>query len=300
LSVDLDKKPAFKAPQLACDSHFHVFGPAGQYPYGSDLRYKPPHAPLEDYQVLARHLGIERMVFVQPSAYGRDNTCMLDAMQSLPFELRRGVVDIDEDAPDSEFARLDALGVRAVRINTSPVKPPEAGYADKLLPRIRKLEGRCAELGWHLDFLCPGWLTTELLGVYRNLTVDFSVAHLGMYLARDGVAQPGFQALLDLLRHGSGHCYVKFTGIYRMSKQPGHADAAPMARAVIEAAADRILWGSDYPHLSFAEESSVALFNLLADWAPDEKTRYAILVDNPQRLFGFKAAALSAGAAISA
>jgi 2-pyrone-4,6-dicarboxylate lactonase len=287
VSIDLKEKVAFKAPPLACDSHFHIFGPADRYPYGADLRYKPPLAPLDNYLMLARHLGIERMVFVQPSAYGRDNACMLDAMQAAHPDKRRGIVDIDENAPDSELERLNGLGVRGVRINTSPVKQPEAGYAASLMPRIRRLERRCAEVGWHLDFLCPGWLTGELMDCLRSLTVDFSLAHFGMYLARDGADQPGFQKLLELLRHGSGRAWVKFTGIYRISTQPGHKDVAPMARAVIEAAPDRVIWGSDYPHLSFANESSVALFNLLADWAPDEKTRRAILVDNPQRLFEF-------------
>lgn len=287
MTTNLNEKVAFRAPPLSCDSHFHVFGPADRYPYGSDLRYTPPIATIEDYQVLARRLGIERMVLVQPSAYGRDNACMLDAMQALDPAMRRGIVDIDENAPDSELAQLHAIGVRGVRINTSPVKPQQAGYAASLLPRIHRLERRCAEIGWHLDFLCPGWLTSELMDYFRSLSIDFSLAHIGMYLARDGVAQPGFQELLDLLRHGDGHAYVKFTGIYRMSSRPDHQDATPLARAVIEAAPDRVIWGSDFPHLSFAHESSVALFNLLADFAPDEKVRRAILVDNPQRLFGF-------------
>ena len=227
MSTDINEKVAFKAPPLACDSHFHVFGPDDRYPYGTDLRYKPPLAPLDDYRVLARHLGIERMVFVQPSAYGRDNACMLDAMQAVNPDKRRGIVDIDENAPDSELERLNGLGVRGVRINTSPVKQAEAGYTARLLPRIRRLERRCSELGWHLDFLCPGWLTSELMDCLRSLTVDFSIAHFGMYLARDGAGQPGLQTLLDLLRHGSGRAWVKFTGIYRISTQPGHKDVRP-------------------------------------------------------------------------
>ena len=244
-------------------------------------------APLDDYLGLARRLGIERFVFVQPSAYGRDNACLLDAMREVGASCR-GIVDVDENVPDTELARLHALGVRGVRINVSPVKPPEAGFAAKLRPRIARLDARCAALGWQLDFLLPGWLTGELMGTLRKLRVQFTLAHIGMFLARDGVGQPGFQALLDLLRHGEGRCWVKLTGVYRMSTAPGFADAAPMARALIEAAPDRIVWGSDYPHLSFADQvGSVELFNLLGDWAPDESTRRKILVENPQRLFGF-------------
>jgi predicted TIM-barrel fold metal-dependent hydrolase len=111
---------------------------------------------------------------------------------------------------------------------------------------------------------------------------------MGMFLAKDGPKQPGFQEFLGLLRDSGDRCWVKFTGVYRMSVTPGFADAGPMARAIIETAPDRIIWGSDYPHLSFADKvGSVELFNLLGQWAPDAATRKKILVDNPQMLFGF-------------
>ena len=115
----------------ACDAHFHVFGPADKYPARDPkLRYKPPLAPLEDYLVHARAMGFERFVFVQPSAYGRDNRCMLDAMQETPHS--RGIADVEENAPDAELARLHEIGVRGVRINVSPIHPPEAGLAATL------------------------------------------------------------------------------------------------------------------------------------------------------------------------
>ena len=282
-------RPDFKSPALGCDTHFHVFGPAGRYPYNqADLRYAPPVAPVGDYLALVKKLGIGRFVFVQPSAYGRDNRCMLDAMRKIGAAKCRGIVDIDENAPDAELERLDALGVRGVRINVSPVKPFEAGFAAKLLPRIERLRARCAGIGWQLDFLTPGWLTSELMPVLNKLDVDFTIAHFGMFPAMDGVEQPGFRQLLDLVRRG--RCYVKLTGVYRMSVAKGFADVAPMARALIEAAADRVIWGSDYPHLSFAEKvGSIELWNLLGKWVPDEATRRRILVDNPQQLFKFRA-----------
>ena len=279
--------PEFAALPLSCDCHFHVFGPPERYPYGPDLRYAPPLAPLSEYRLVASRLGIERMVFVQPSAYGRDNACLLDAMREVGAACR-GIVDVDENIPDAELARLQAAGVCGVRINVSPVKTPEAGLAAMLRPRIERLAARCAEIGWQLDFLLPGWLTHELMDTLRRLPVDFTLAHLGMFLARDGVGQPGYQELLELLRHGDGRCWVKLTGVYRISEAPGFADAAALARALIGAAPDRIIWGSDYPHLSFADRvSSVGLFNLLGRWAPDPATRQKILVDNPQHLFKF-------------
>jgi predicted TIM-barrel fold metal-dependent hydrolase len=287
LSHQNEGAPAFKAPAQSCDSHFHVFGRPGQYPYGADIRYTPPHAPLEDFLDLARHLGMERYVFVQPSAYGRNNDCMLDAMRAVGVAKCRGIVDIAQDAPDSEFERLNKIGVRGIRINENPIKPFEPGYSKNMLSRIETLDARCAEIGWMLDFLTPGWLTLELLPVMKKLKSRHTVAHMGMFLAKDGPKQPGFQSFLDYLR-GTELCWVKFTGTYRMSVAPGFADAAPMARALLETVPDRIIWGSDYPHLSFADKvTSTGLFNLLAQWAPDAGMRKKILADNPQRLFAF-------------
>jgi 2-pyrone-4,6-dicarboxylate lactonase len=272
----------------SCDTHFHVFGPPERYPYRDPhLRYDPPLAPLEDYLRLARALGLERFVFVQPSAYGRDNACMLDAMRAIEAPCR-GIVDVDENVPDAELARLHALGVRGVRINVRPTHPPEAGLAASLLARIERLDARSRELGWHLDFLLPGWLTSELLPRLAKLKVDFTLAHMGLFPALEGPQQAGFRKLLQILQGGERRCWVKLTGVYRISQAPGFADAAPMARALIEAAPDRVIWGTDYPHLSFADKvDSVELFKLLARWAPDEATRRRILVDNPAKLFGF-------------
>lgn len=286
---DAGLTPAFRPPPGACDAHFHVFGPAEHYPYGTDLRYRPPEAPLDAYMALARRLGFERFVFVQPSAYGTDTRCMLDAMRQVGIARCRGVVDLDETAIDrATLQEWHRLGVRGIRVNVSPVRKPEAGLAARLRPRIRRLGALAESLGWHLDFLTPGWLVRELLDDMAALPVDFSVAHLGLFPARDGVDQPGFREFLALVGGTPRRCWVKLTGVYRMSTAPGFADAAPMARALIAAAPDRILWGSDYPHLSFHDKvGSVQLFNLLATWAPDEATRRRILVQNPAALFGF-------------
>jgi 2-pyrone-4,6-dicarboxylate lactonase len=289
LTDDHDVAPLFVAPPQSCDAHFHIFGPAERYPHGGvneKLRYAPPVAPLEDYLEEARRLGFSRFVFVQPSAYGRDNACMLDAMARVPGS--RGIVDVDQDAPDAMLADFDAAGVRGVRVNVSPVKQPEAGFASSLLPRIRRLDARCAEIGWHLDLLLPGWLTSEVMETLRRLRAPFSLAHMGMFLAKDGAGQPGFRTLIDLLCHGEGRTWVKLTGAYRISTAPGFTDIDPMAAALIAAAPDRLIWGSDYPHLSFADKVGTAeLFNLLGRWAPDAAMKRKILVDNPAHLFGF-------------
>jgi predicted TIM-barrel fold metal-dependent hydrolase len=253
-----------------------------------NLRYAPPYAPLSEYLEVAGLLGAERYVFVQPSAYGRDNACMLDAMREIGTGRARGIVDVEENAPDATLAGMHKLGVRGVRVNVSPVKPPESGFSATMLPRIQRLDARCAEMGWQIDFLNPGWLTEELLPVFAKLRSSHTVAHMGMFLAKDGPQQRGFQKMLDMRRQGEGRMWIKLTGTYRNATLPAMADAAPMACALIEAAPDRLIWGSDFPHLSFADKvGSVQLFNLLAGWAPDEATRKKILVDNPAALFEF-------------
>ena len=270
----------------ACDTHFHVFGPAERYPARDPkLRYAPPYAPLDEYLGWAEKRGFERFVFVQPSAYARDNSCLLDAMRAIRHPCR-GIVDVDEDAPDRLLAEMHEVGVRGVRINVSPVHPPEAGLAGRLAPRIDRLEAHCAELGWQLDFLLPGWLTEEMLPRLGELKVDFTLAHMGMFLAKHGPQQPGFKRMIEMLKSSRG--YAKLTGVYRMSKTRDFSDAKPMAQALIREVPDRLIWGSDYPHLSFADQAdSDELYALLEDWAPDAATRRKILSDTPARLFGF-------------
>ena len=283
-------EPAFVAPLNACDAHFHVFGPAGKYPHvTTDLRYPPPHAPLEEFLTLARRLGFTRFVLVQPSAYGLDNSCMLDAMAELDPAARRGIVHLDEtNAKDAELARWHQRGVRGVRINISPIRKPEAGLADALGPKIVRTADICRGLRWHIDLLLPGWLVTELMPTLRALPVAFTVAHMGLFPARDGAAQPGFREFLSLVGDGSRRCFVKLTGIYRFSQDPNFADVEPFAQALIATAPDQLIWGSDFPHLSFADKvGTIGLFNKLAEWAPDAAMRQRILADNPARLFNF-------------
>jgi 2-pyrone-4,6-dicarboxylate lactonase len=160
--------------------------------------------------------------------------------------------------------------------------------ADSMKPRIARLAKLCRELGWHLDFLTPGWLVSELMPVLRDLPIEFTVAHMGLFPAKDGPQQAGFQDLLKLAGDGSKRCWVKLTGIYRFSTAPDFADVKPFAQALIAKVPDQLIWGSDFPHLSFHDRvGTIQLYNLLGEWAPDEAMRKRILADNPARLFGF-------------
>jgi predicted TIM-barrel fold metal-dependent hydrolase len=254
--------PIHRAPPLSCDAHFHIFGSPERFPYRDpNLRYAPPYAPLEEYLERARRIGIERF--------------QLEAMAQMGDRCR-GIVDIDDNAPDSLFESLSRQNVRGIRINVSPVHKPDPALAARLLPRIDALEPRCRAFGWHLDFLLPGWLTDQLLDRIAALTIDHSLAHLGMFLLR-------------LLAEGPGRTWIKLTGFYRISRQPPHyPDVAPMIAALVETAPDRLIWGSDDPHLSFAHETgTITLYNLMCQWVGGEAVRRKILVDNPARLFGF-------------
>ncbi|MGB6312248.1 MAG: amidohydrolase family protein, partial [Pseudolabrys sp.] len=239
---------------------------------------------------VARRLGLVRYVFVQPSAYGFDNSCILDSMRELNPAVRRGIIDLDESkTSDKELSNLNAVGVRGTRVNISPIRKPEAGLAASMLPRIARLTKICKELGWHLDFLTPGWLVSELMPTLRELPIEFSVAHMGLYLAKNGPEQPGFQEFLKLVGDGSKRCWVKLTGIYRFSTKPDFVDVKPIAQALIANVPDQLIWGSDFPHLSFHDRvGTIQLYNLLGEWAPDAGMRKRILADNPAQLFGFK------------
>jgi len=277
--------PAYKAPPGACDTHFHVFGPLDRYPVATRSRYEPPYAPLEEYVQLARTLGIERMVFVQPSAYGTDNTYMLESMAKVRAPCR-GIVDIDENAPDALIESLHAQGVRGVRINTSPIAPYDAARPKELESRVRTLERRTKSLGWVLEFLGPGWLTRAMMPLMRDLEMDYILCHIGMFLAKDGPAQAGYAEMIELAKNG--RCWLKLTGPYRFAEAPEFAGSTEMVQRLTSAVPDRLIWGTDHPHLSFADKvGSVRLYNLLGEWIPDAGLRNRVLADNPAKLFGF-------------
>jgi predicted TIM-barrel fold metal-dependent hydrolase len=284
----------------ACDAHLHVFGPPGLYPLRPGLAGAPWSATWDAYHAAAGRLGLARHVLVQPSLYGEDNSCLIDTLMTAGPGRARGVVMLGDEAPgDGKLEKWHALGVRGVRVNCFPLTQavhsvaggggagPQQGWADAARPRIERCGAIARELGWHLDLLAPGWLVNELLPTLRELEVDFVLAHLGMFPAARGPGQPGFRALLGLLAEG-GQCWIKLSGPYRISQATGFSDVAPMAAALLAAAPDRLIWGSDYPHLSFGDQVSLAeMMTLLDRLVPDAADRARVLVHNPARLYGF-------------
>jgi 2-pyrone-4,6-dicarboxylate lactonase len=282
------RRPRLALPAGACDCHAHILGPARVHPYSPRRVYTPPDCLLPDYERMLDALGIARAVLVQPSVYAHDNTVLLDALERGAGRFR-GVAVIDPAVPDLELARLNARGVRGVRVNAVDVPGREPGALP--LAALRALGKRIAPLGWHLELLLHADEFPDLDRALADFPVDVVLGHLGYVAAARGAHDPGFRALLRLL--GRGRCWVKLTGPYRVSAAPlPYADVAPFARALAAARPDRLLWGSDWPHVMLKGEmpNDADLVELLAGWLPDAALRRRVLVDNPAALYGFPAA----------
>lgn len=286
----MSDNPGFVVPPLACDSHMHVFGPLDRYPPAAQRGYTPAPAPLARYRAMATALGLQRTVLVQPSAYGTDNACMLDALRILP-EALRGIAVIDETTPESALDDMHRLGVRGVRLNLISRGIP----ADQVADTLRATAARVAPRGWHVQIFVSPQAVQELAPVIRDIPVPVVVDHMGHVDASLGVNQPGLNALRDLL--AGGHCWAKLSGANRVSREEtGFRDALPIMRALVAANPDHLVWGSDWPHIGQSTPDTVIynpydntdLLRLLGEATPDDATRHRILVANPAKLYGWK------------
>jgi predicted TIM-barrel fold metal-dependent hydrolase len=279
--IDLSRrrKPAFKLPAGATDAHCHVFGPSAVFPYAPGRRYTPQDAPKEDLAALHRHLGIERVVLVQASCHGSDNRAMLDAIASNP-DGYRGVAIVDAQTPPADYGIFAKGGVRGVRFNF--VKHLGGTPDLDLLARvIRRIE----PLGWHVVFHVDAADIEALSGLIVSQPVPVVIDHMGRVPGKGGLHQAPLKALLTLLERD--HVWVKVSGSERISMPP-YAEAVPIATRLMEAAPDRTLWGTDFPHPNATHEADEAdLVDLVARFAPDPIAQRRLLVDNPARLYGF-------------
>ena len=278
------RKPRLVLPPLACDSHAHILGPASRYAYSSARTYTPPDALLPAYEHLLKTLGVARAVLVQPSVYGSDNTAMLDAMKAAGNRFR-GVAVVKEDISDAELRKLHDAGIRGARFNIVDVKDGKRGTLPLDAPR--RLAQRVRQFGWHVEFLMHVDEFPDLDRAFADFPVDIVLGHLGYMKTDKGLDTPGYQAMLRLVK--SGRCWVKLTGPYRISTTAlPYADVAPFAHALLKANPERILWGSDWPHVTTkVMPNDGDLCDLLSDWIPDAKLREQVLVKNPARLYGF-------------
>ena len=272
-------------PRRACDTHAHIMGPKARYDYSPARIYTPPDCLLNDYLHMLDTLGVERAVLVQPSVYGTDNTAMLDAMKTANGRLR-GVAVVEEDISESGLKALNDAGVRGVRVNIVDVKDRKPGTLP--MPVLKKLAQRIAPLGWHMEFLMHVDEFPDLDRQFADFPVDIVLGHLGYLTVGKTPDDPGFQALLRLMK--AGKAWVKLTGPYRITAGPlPYPDTAPFAKALLEANPERVLWGTDWPHvmLKGSMPNDGALADVLFDWIPDPTLRQQVLVRNPEKLYGF-------------
>ncbi len=276
------KPPKVKAPAKSCDSHFYIFGPAARYPFAPNRGYTPPEALVPQYRQVIDTLGIERMVIVHPSVYGTDNRCSLDAMKELGTERCRMVAVIDVRTPAGDLQRMNDAGVRGARFNLISMGGPARTALESIARRI-------APLGWHVQVYVEGKQLAELAPILEKLPVPVVVDHMGSIMTTWGLNNPSLRALRKLIDSGRG--WVKLCGYRCSSAGYPYADVTPLARALIGSAAERCLWGSDWPHPNIAGTmpDDGELFDLLVEWAPSEAIRHKILVENPAKLYGVPA-----------
>ena len=276
--------PKWKLPRGACDCHAHVFGPQTRFPYVPDAAYIPHDATPADYARMLRAIGCDRAVLVQPSVYGTDNSAMIDALRARVFDFR-GVAVVAETITDRELEEMHAAGVRGIRLNLASQTPGlQLAQAPQLAKRIKPL-------GWHLQFFMDLRKLERAEEKLAALDIDIVIDHFGHVSAEDGVAAAPFQTLLTLVKRDN--VWAKLIGPYFLSnRHPHYADVTSFARALVEAAPERVVWGTDWPHpavqrLGAPMPDDGTLADMIPEWIPDEGLRTRVLVDNPARLYQF-------------
>lgn len=284
----------FAVPEGACDCHVHTFDPQ-HFPYSPARPYTPEPVSVEELRSLHRALHIGRVIVVQTTTYGTDNSGMLDAMKQLGAR-SRGVAVIDEKTPDSLLDEMDRAGVRGIRLNleTAGQTDPEIGRK-----RFQAAVSRIKNRKWHIQIYARLSVIEGIKDLVSAAPMPVVFDHFGGMNAALGADQPGFASFMTLIR--TGKAYVKISAPYRSSTEaPDYPDVAPLARVLVASNPERILWGSDWPHpgipvpgrsnseiTPFFQIDDGRVLNLLPTWVPDAAVRKTILVENPARLYGF-------------
>jgi len=274
-------KPRLEAPPLACDSHLHIYDARFLAAAGQSVM---PRATVAEYRLLQARIGTTRAVVVQPRANGTDNAVTVDAVAQLGLANARGVAVLHPTAGDAQLRELDAAGIRGLRVSAHE---PQHGVCtvDMIEPLARRIE----PLGWHLQLHLTADQLAANAAMIEGLPCRIVIDHRARLPAGATSSHPAFVLVRRLL--DAGRTWVKISGPYLDSQSggPEWADVAPAARAIIAAAPERMLWGSDWPHPTERgpKPDDAAFFDRLADWSPTEATRKRILVDNPREIYGF-------------
>lgn len=280
------RKPHLMAPPGSIDCHAHIFGPVSRYPLSPKRLFTPPDVTVRQYRELLATLGVERAVLVTPSVYGMDNERQFDALVEMQGQWR-GVAVVPTDVGDGELERLHGAGFRGVRVNLF-------AKSGLMLDDLEAIAARISAFKWHVQLHVDARSLEELVPRLRRLPVDVVFDHMGHVPAAAGVGHPGFAALLGLMQQG--RFWVKLSAPYRLSELPyPYDDVTPFARALIAAAPDRVVWGSDWPHpavpghmpANFVMPNDGDLLDILALWTDDPAQQRKILLDNPRRIYDF-------------
>ena len=275
-------RPQLHAPPGACDCHMHVFGPRDRFPLATESDSVPAEATVDDYLALRRRLGIERTVVVQPSFYGTDNACTLEAIAAL-YPTARGIAVVPPATSEGEFARLNAAGIRGLRFSNTVKNAMRPEALETVANRIRAF-------GWHVQLRTTFRDLPDLEPILMHLPVDICIDHMSSVPPTEGVSHAAFKVLLRLI--GTGRCWVKLSAPYKLSKTgpPSYFDMRPQARELLKVAPERLVWGSNWPHPHDADKKldDVGLLDVLLDWVEDDAHRHALLVENPAILYGFE------------
>jgi D-galactarolactone isomerase len=280
MAANQGKMPRLKAPPGACDTHMHIYD--ARFKAAPSAVVKPQPAPVSDYLAMRKRIGISRTVVVQPSAYAADNTCTIEAIAAMQGTAR-GIAVVEPGVGDAELDRLTRAGIRGIRYFMLPggILPWES---------LETMAARVGAFGWHVQLQLDGRLLPEREALLKRLEGTLVIDHNGKFLEPVATDHAGFKCLLRLLENG--RTWVKLSAPYETSKKgpPLYPDVGALAKALVKAAPERCVWASNWPHPSVPAEQrpdDADLLDLLLDWAPDEKTRNRILVDNPAKLYGF-------------
>ena len=275
------RAPSLFVPAHSCDCHCHIIGLPEGYPFSPNRSYTPAPALLAQYRQTQRAMGFERLVLVQPTIYGTDNRCLLDALDQVGTASGRGIVAVEDDVSVEELDRLHRLGVRGIRYNLVHGRHDFATHA------ASRLAAQIVERGWHVEMYVDGDLLPQLFGFLSELPAPVVIDHMGQIATSRGIQNDAVHTLRRLL--DGGNAWVKLSGYRASSAGYPFADLFALASVLIGEVGERCVWGSDWPHANFAGRApdAVQLLNLLSEWAPSDAVLRKILVDNPTALYGF-------------
>ncbi|MFL6414324.1 MAG: amidohydrolase family protein [Bryobacteraceae bacterium] len=276
-------RPKLRAPANACDCHIHIYDPE-RFAFTPSSKVAPRHATAPDYRLLQRRLGTTRGVIVTPRNYATDNRATVDAIAQLGKD-GRGIAVLRPTVTERELEKLHQAGVRGTRLTLGD---PASAIVNPTM--IAPLASRVAELGWHVQLNVSGDQIVELVNILERLPCQLVFDHMANPSLPAGIGHPSHKIVRRLI--DSGRAWVKLSGAYLNSQigPPSYPEATAIARAFVKASPERLLWGSDWPHPSLADDhkpNDANLFDLLSEWAPQKWVRHRILVQNPAELYGF-------------